>query len=168
MTRPGSPQASLRSSPSVRQGGKDRSRLRFLPGIRQANWFTEARLHTMALRRGLVWLALQGTVQRAPFLRELEPDDRQKPDVVRPSARVQRAGHVGHVWGWIEGSTEADIEAIKHSMQSEAVAVRLQPSPVVPENPHAGATKVPPERVQVRGAGSVGARPKGKTGTYAR
>jgi hypothetical protein len=46
---------------------------------------------------------------------------------------------------WIEGSTEADIEAIKRSMQASATAEEIYgaESPPGPLNPHAGATKVP-------------------------
>ncbi len=48
---------------------------------------------------------------------------------------------------WIEGSTEADIDAIKRSMQASATAEEIYGAepPQPPLNPRAGATKVPLE-----------------------
>jgi integrase len=49
---------------------------------------------------------------------------------------------------WIEGSTEADIEAIKRSMQAAAMGAEIYGAgpPAAPINPHGGATKVPLDR----------------------
>ena len=49
---------------------------------------------------------------------------------------------------WIEGSTEADIDAIRRSMEANATAEEIygaEPHPAVPLDPRAGATKVPLE-----------------------
>jgi hypothetical protein len=45
---------------------------------------------------------------------------------------------------WIDGSTDADIEAIKQSMRAEATSEQVHGAPTVPADPRAGATKVPP------------------------
>ena len=46
---------------------------------------------------------------------------------------------------WIEGSTDADIEAIRQSMEARATAEQVHEAPAVPADPRAGATKVPPK-----------------------
>ncbi|MDB6042821.1 MAG: Bbp50 [Gammaproteobacteria bacterium] len=53
---------------------------------------------------------------------------------------------LGMYGAWIEGSTEADIAAIKRSMEAEATAKVIHGAgpPQVPANPPPGATKVPP------------------------
>jgi integrase len=45
---------------------------------------------------------------------------------------------------WIEGSTDADIEAIRESMRAGATADQVHGAPAIPADPRAGATKVPP------------------------